>query len=206
MMMSNSTRDGLSFGEFLLALGRYWYIWLVTALIVTAGAFAWGKRTTVPTYSASSTVMIYHPNNDPNQRNADILAMASYRQLAKSNMIVQPVQEQLLKIKGYQGSIDTLTAGISTSVAQNTLNLQLKVQGSSPKLAAQTANLLAKSVQQHLPQLVPNTGSVQVVEQAAAKRSTLINGNRVQKLTLGGLLFGLYLGVLATFIYTAWRR
>ena len=150
--------------------------------------------------------MIYHPNNDPNQRNADILAMASYRQLAKSNMIVQPVQEQLLKVKGYQGSIDTLTAGISTSVAQNTLNLQLKVQGSSPKLAAQTANLLAKSVQQHLPQLVPNTGSVQVVEQAAAKRSTLINGNRVQKLTLGGLLFGLYLGVLATFIYTAWRR
>ncbi|MDN5951745.1 MAG: exopolysaccharide biosynthesis protein, partial [Loigolactobacillus coryniformis] len=68
------------------------------------------------------------------------------------------------------------------------------------------ANLLAKSVQQHLPQLVPNTGSVQVVEQAAAKRSTLINGNRVQKLTLGGLLFGLYLGVLATFVYTAWRR
>lgn len=206
MMMSNSTRNGLSFGEFLLALGRYWYIWLVTALIVTAGAFTWGKRTTVPAYSASSTVMIYHPNNDPNQRNADILAMASYRQLAKSNTIVQPVQEQLLKVKGYQGSIDTLIAGISTSVAQNTLNLQLKVQGSSPKLAAQTANLLAKSVQQRLPQLVPNTGSVQVVEQAAAKRSTLINGNRVQKLTLGGLLFGLYLGVLATSVYTAWRR
>ncbi|MFC6170711.1 YveK family protein [Loigolactobacillus jiayinensis] len=206
MMMSNSTRDGLSFGEFLLALGRYWYIWLVTALIVTAGAFAWGKRTTVPTYSAASTVMIYHPNNDPNQRNADVLAMASYRKIVKSNTIVQPVQQQLTKINGYHGDQTALTAGISTTVAQNTLNLKLSAQGTSAKLAAQTANLLAKSVQQQLPTLVPNSGTVQIIEQATTKQATLINGNRVQKLTLGGLLFGLYLGILATFIYTAWRR
>lgn len=206
MMMSNSTRDGLSFGEFLLALGRYWYIWVVTAGIATAGAFFGAQRTTVPTYSASSTVMIYHPNNDPNQRNADIWAMASYRKIAKTTPIVAPVQTELAKNKAYQGDQNSLVAGISTSVAQNTLNLKLNAQGSSPKLAAQTANLLAKSLQQRLPQLVPNSGTVQIIEQATTKRATLLNGGRVQKLTLGGLLFGLYLGVLATFIYTVWRR
>ncbi|MFD0897647.1 YveK family protein [Loigolactobacillus binensis] len=204
--MSNSVQGELSFGEFLLALVRYWYIWVITALVVTAGAFVWGKRTVVPVYTADSTLMIYHANSSPDQWRSDITAMSSYRDLVTSNAIVQPVQTRLEKVTGYQADQTTLAAGISTWVSPNTVNLKIRAQGSSPKLAAQTTNLLARSIRQHLPQLVPDSGTIRIIEPAKAKRAALLNGQQVAKLTLGGFVFGLYLGIIATFVYTVWRN
>lgn len=204
--MNNLATTNISFRDFLRALLHYWYIWVLTALIVTAGAFFWGKKTTVPTYQATSMVMIYHPNNDPNQRQADIMAMASYRKLITSPTILTPVQKQLTKLSQYHDKQTTLAAGITTDVPANTLNLKLKAQGHTPYLAAQTANLLAKSVQQQLPKLAPNSGEVHVVAWANQQQAPLINGQHVPKLTMGGLLFGLYLGLLAVFVVAAWRR
>lgn len=204
--MDNLTATGMSFHDFLRALLHYWYVWVLTALIVTTGAFFWGQKTTVPTYQASSTVMIYHPNNDPNQRQADIMAMASYRKLMTSPKILAPVQKQLTKLPKYQGNQETLAAGITTHVPANTLTLKIKAQGRTPHLATQTVNLLAKSVQQHLPKLAPNSGEVHIVAWANQQQASLINGQRVPKITIGGLLFGLYLGLLAVFVLAAWRR
>jgi non-specific protein-tyrosine kinase len=119
------------------------WLWLLVLAVVLAGGAAYlvSKRTT-PVYQASTTVLI---NEAPATRSTDYAAIvASERQAKTYAQLIskQPVLEGVISKLALEMDVDDLKRKIQAQPLRETTLIEVLVEDSDPKLAADIANEL----------------------------------------------------------------
>lgn len=196
----NDTAESRWARRVLLFLRRGWFLTLALALVGAAAGWAYALQRT-DHYTAHATVYVTldtsRSGTDLNQGAAFIQSqMPSYAELVDTQLVMQPVVEQLRLEEGVAG----LRSNVEVTNPQGTAILILSVEDASPERAVVLANELAE----HLTTAIADTSAeegdgvqgltVKVVEEASP--ATVESEERTSELVLTGAVGGAVAGLL----------
>lgn len=183
------------------ALRRRWHV-IVTLVLIGAGLGVANSATTVPTYTASSTVLF---SLDRGQTVNELVQGATYAQslvksytvIARSPLVLDPVIGQL----DLPVDADGLARSISVEAPLDTLLMEITVTATDPGKASDIANAVARQLETAVVQLSPGQEAALMVTTIAPASPAASPSAPNKKLDLAvGLVVGLAAGTAAVLV------
>ena len=126
------------------ALLRQWAWLLVLAVVLTGGAAFLVSRNMSPVYQASTIIMI---DQAPDSRLSEYQAVLTSQSLLSTYarmLTARPVLEEVILRLGIPEDVEELSKNLSIQPVRDTQLIQLEVENSDPRLAAQIANTIVE--------------------------------------------------------------
>lgn len=199
--------ETISLEEIFNLLKKRWLL-IIGCMIVGLGA-AFGVTTffMTPKYSASTQLITQTPvvDNRVSQEaiNSNLLMINTYKDLIKSQVIVDKVREDMAQDYGFQGSASDISQMISVNQTQNSQMFSITVTSTSPEEAAAVANTVAKVFQKEGTKLT-DTKKVTIASKAEINRNPVSPNKKIN--TAIGAVLGLVVGVLLTLLLEFFDR
>lgn len=179
-------------GLIIVFIKRFYIVILFAIVFAVAGLF-WGKHVYHPSYSSESSFVVYH--KDAKKRDNDIALISTYEKVLMNRIILQGVQHKMKQVKGYDGSVDSLTDAVKVSTEPGTLIIKVTGEANSPKVATKLANTTIQVFKQKANRLI-SIGTVHQLAKASVKHTTKSASNTKKYAFLGGLI-GVVLSIIA---------
>ncbi len=199
--------ETISLEEIFNLLKKRWLL-IIGCMIVGLGA-AFGVTTffITPKYSASTQLITQTPvvDNRVSQEaiNSNLLMINTYKDLIKSQVIVDKVREDMAQDYGFQGSASDISQMISVNQTQNSQMFSITVTSTSPEEAAAVANTVAKVFQKEGTKLT-DTKKVTIASKAEINRNPVSPNKKIN--TAIGAVLGLVVGVLLALLLEFFDR
>ncbi|MGB9975796.1 YveK family protein [Thermovenabulum sp.] len=155
-----------------------------------------------PVYESYTTIMVGKPKHNITDPEVPItyqevqtnrLLVSTYGEIAKSRSVLEEVAKNLKLNYSYE----QLKNKVSVNLVKNTEIIEIRVQDTSPELAATIANETAKSFSKQVIRIM-NVENVQVIDEAIPIYNK-VKPKAALNITLSAVL-GLMLGVFAVFM------
>lgn len=183
-------------------------ILIIVLAIVFGGAFGFlAKHRQHTTYTAEREVLISHnyqaaptQNNDQNaQVMADQNLMTTYEELIQSRSVAKETHALLPKKLKKAYSVDDLKSMIDAKSHQQSLIMDLKVEGSSAKDATEIVNAVAVATQKELPKLKAGVGTITPLSKATTSDAISKTTPHAKKYLVVGVALGGLIGIIVSF-------
>jgi capsular polysaccharide biosynthesis protein len=177
---------------------------MILVLMVVGGAVAAVSTMLfiTPKYGASASLVVQSGSEadgmQTNEINSNILMINTYKDLIKSNLVLDTVSKELQEEKGISYSIGQLKSTITVNQSQNSQMFSIDVQTDNAEKAAVVANTTAEVFKD-------TAGQVLKVDKVTVVSPAVVNEGKVSpndKLNLAiGLAIGAMLGVGLAFLF-----
>lgn len=185
----------------LTKLTRYllkkFYLILIPVIIFSIAGFFWSKHIYTTSYKSESSFVVYHKN--AKAKETDVSSIATYRKVIKNKVILNEVNHRMEKVKGYDGTADSLQKSIKTKNSPGTLVIGITTFGKTPKISSKIANTTIQVFKEKANTLLA-AGTVKQLAKAESKDAVKTSDNNKKYVLLGafiGLAIGVFI-VLAT--------
>lgn len=199
--------ETISLEEIFNLLKKRWLL-IVGCMVIGLGA-AFGITTffMTPKYSSSTQLITQTPvvDNKVSQEaiNSNLLMINTYKDLIKSQVIVDKVREEMAQDYGFKGSASDISQMISVNQTQNSQMFSITVTSTSPEESANIANTVAKIFQKEGTKLT-DTKKVTIASKAEINRNPVSPNKKVN--TAIGAVLGVVLGVLIALLLEFFDR
>lgn len=150
-----------------------------------------------PQYSSSTQLlakMSKSENNSVNvgDVNANLMLINTYKDVIKSNAVIDEAYEVLVKESGFEGTEASLRNMISVEQSQNSQMFTIKAVGENPVEVQMVANSVSKVFQKKAKDLI-DVDKVSIIAQASLNEHPISPNNKLNILI--GAVLGLFVGL-----------
>ena len=211
-------QERLTLRNFWRILYKRWFIWLILIVAITVGGYVQGIKTYVPTYTATTKVLVAHKTAilKPTEvrtkaskvkriyvsyKANDQELLSTYKELMTTPKMINKLQKSLSKIKGYNYSKAQLERNLNLSSQDSSLIIHFDATAQSENMAKKIADQAAKVFSQNI-NTFTDAGKLKTVSKA--KDNLVIKSeSNVKKETTFGLLTGIYVSLLLALLWLA---
>ena len=186
-------------GEYL----RYWWMIVLAAIVVAAGALYYTIEYITPLYRTSVTIYVNSYRTDYQVETATTAGLStaeslvtSYMTIAKSKNVLSEVSNYLKDNYQLDFSVNQLSSMITTSQVTSTSVFYIYVSNSSPKLCATIANAMGDVVPGAISNIVEGSSAF-VLDYADAPTSPYYP-NRTRNTVLGAVAGAIAVAIFLT--------
>lgn len=211
-------QERLTLRNFWRILYKRWFIWLILIVVMSVGGYVHGIKTYVPTYTATTKVLVAHKTAilKPTEvrtkaskvkriyvsyKANDQELLSTYKELMTTPKMINKLQKSLSKIKGYNYSKAQLERNLNLSSQDSSLIIHFDATAQSENMAKKIADQAAKVFSQNI-NTFTDAGKLKTVSKA--KDNLVIKSeSNVKKETTFGLLTGIYVSLLLALLWLA---
>lgn len=211
-------QERLTLRNFWRILYKRWFIWLILIVAITVGGYVHGIKTYVPTYTATTKVLVAHKTAilKPTEvrtkaskvkliyvsyKANDQELLSTYKELMTTPKMINKLQKSLSKIKGYNYSKAQLERNLNLSSQDSSLIIHFDATAQSENMAKKIADQAAKVFSQNI-NTFTDAGKLKTVSKAKDNHVIKSESN-VKKETTFGLLTGIYVSLLLALLWLA---
>lgn len=197
----NYANDSMTLLQFFKIIGRHLIMIVVLALLFGGASFSVAKYGLVPTYTASTQILVNqkhasaHGQAFDNQQ-ADVQMINTYKQIITNHRILTISKHKLANPEAedqtaYNLSYSQLKKMVNVKTSDNSQVFDLNVKAKDPKEAAVIANTVTNVFQKQIKKMM-GFNNVTVASRAVSPSHPSFPN--VELFTIGGALLGLIVG------------
>lgn len=155
-----------------------------------------------PQYSSSTQLLAKMAQNENNtvnvgDVNANLMLINTYKDVIKSNVVIDETYEKLVKDSGFEGDENILRNMITVEQSQNSQMFTVKATSPKPEEAQAIANSVSKVFQKKAKDLI-DVDKVSIIADAPLSKQPVSPNNKLNILL--GAVIGIFVGMVLAII------
>ncbi|EKK0901636.1 hypothetical protein PJ962_002584, partial [Enterococcus faecalis] len=167
----------------------------IASCIMGLGTYMYTKKFVAPTYQAKTQLVgkynkqSGYGQSDLNEANYKLIMVNTYKSIVKSNAILQPVKEKLIKENNIEISIEQLEDMVTVSQEENSQVFTVIINSKDPNLAGITANKIANVLQDNIVDILGGENEISIISAARTAEKPISPNEKLNAMI--GVIIGL---------------
>ncbi|EGS1179713.1 TPA: hypothetical protein I0F89_RS13230 [Enterococcus faecalis] len=176
----------------------------IASCIMGLGTYMYTKKFVAPTYQAKTQLVgkynkqSGYGQSDLNEANYKLIMVNTYKSIVKSNAILQPVKEKLIKENNIEISIEQLEDMVTVSQEENSQVFTVIINSKDPNLAGITANKIANVLQDNIVDILGGENEISIISAARTAEKPISPNEKLNAMI--GVIIGLTISSTYIFI------